>query len=121
MLQALLGPVAGIATTWLEGKQKKAEAKQKLEVVKIEAQAKQVKQDGSWEEKAMSASTDSWKDEAWTICFILVIFCSFIEPLQPAMKSGFEFLNEAPDFIKYGILASIAASFGLKSIGKLKG
>ncbi len=37
------------------------------------------------------------------------------------MKSGFEFLNEAPDFIKYGILASIAASFGLKSIGKLKG
>ena len=27
MLQNLLGPIAGIASTWLEGRQKKAEAK----------------------------------------------------------------------------------------------
>ena len=63
---------------------------------------------------------DSFKDELWTIFFVLIIAASFIEPLQPAMARGFEFLKTAPDFIQYGILASIAASFGLKSIGKFK-
>ena len=53
---ALLGPIANIATTWLEGRQEKAKAKQKLEVAKVQAQVKRVEQDGSWEEKAMDAS-----------------------------------------------------------------
>ena len=76
--------------------------------------------DGSWEEKAVDNMDGSWKDEAWTCFFILIIGASFIKPLQPIMKDGFAFLNTAPDFIKYGILASIAASFGLKSIAKIK-
>jgi hypothetical protein len=116
----LLGPIANIATTWLEGRQEKAKAKQKLAVAKVEAQVKRVEQDGSWEEKAVDNMDGSWKDEAWTLFFILIIGASFVKPLQPIMKDGFAFLNEAPDFIKYGILASIAASFGLKSIAKLK-
>jgi hypothetical protein len=36
------------------------------------------------------------------------------------MKSGFEFLKTAPDFIQWGILASIGASFGIKSIGQFR-
>ena len=51
----------------------------------------------------------------------IIIGASFIEPLQPAMQKGFTFLEQAPDFIKYGILASIAASFGLRSISKFIG
>lgn len=120
MWQALIGPVAGIANSWLEGKQKKAEAKAKLEVAKIEATAKKVEQDGQWDEQAMSASADSWKDEAWTICFILLILASFVPPLQPYMQAGFDFLRTAPDWLQWGILASIAASFGIKSISQFK-
>ena len=107
----LLGPIANIATTWLEGKKEKAKAKQQLEVAKVQAQVKKVEQDGSWEEKAIDASDNSWKDEAWTI----------IPALQPYISDGFKFLREdCPDWLSYGILASIAASFGLKSIAKLK-
>lgn len=120
MLQSLIGPIASIAGTWLEGKQKKAEAKAKLEVAKVEATVKKVEQDGDWEAQAMSSSADSWKDEAWTICFILIILASFVPPLQPYMQAGFDFLRTAPDWIQWGILASIAASFGLKSITQLK-
>lgn len=117
----LLGPIANIATTWLEGKQEKAKAKQQLEVAKVQAQVKRVEQDGTWEEKAMDASADSWKDEAWTICFIALIFACFIPSLQPYISDGFRFLREdCPEWLSYGILASIAASFGLKSITKLK-
>jgi hypothetical protein len=116
----IINAVASLAGTWLEGKQEKAKLKQTLEVAKVQAQVKRVEQDGSWEEKAVSGMDTSIKDEAWTFFFILIIGASFIKPLQPIMKDGFIFLNTAPDFIKYGILASIAASFGLKSIAKIR-
>tara|TARA_X000000368_G_scaffold158147_1_gene124598 strand:- start:1213 stop:1581 length:369 start_codon:yes stop_codon:yes gene_type:complete len=120
-MMPLISAVSSIASTWLEGRQKKAVAKQKLEVAKVNAQVKKVEQDGSWEEKAMSASDSSWKDEAWTVCFIALIFACFIPQLQPFISDGFKFLREdCPDWLSYGILASIAASFGLKSIAKLK-
>jgi hypothetical protein len=120
MWQALIGPVSEIAGTWLKGKQEKAQAKAKLEVAKIEATAKKVEQDGEWDAQAMNASDNSWKDEAWTICFILIILASFVPPLQPFMQAGFDFLRSAPDWLQWGILASIAASFGIKSISQLK-
>ncbi len=69
----------------------------------------------------MSASDNSWKDEAWTLTFIAIIFASFVPALQPYMQQGFLFLkNDCPDWISYGILASIAGSFGLKGIAKIK-
>ena len=48
MLQALLGPIGNIATTFLKNRAEKAKAKQKLEVAKIEAATKKVQQDGDW-------------------------------------------------------------------------
>ena len=47
MLQALIGPVANLAGTWMQNRAEKAQAKQKLAVAKIEAQTK-VEQDGAW-------------------------------------------------------------------------
>ena len=75
----------------------------------------------NWEEKAMDASQDSIKDELWTVLFIGLIIACFVPSLQPYISDGFRFLREdCPDWLSYGILASIAASFGLKSIGKFK-
>ena len=121
MFQAIIGPVASLAKTWIEGKQKKAQLKSQVELTKLEATKSRIEQDGSWEDKAMSASDNSWKDEAWTCAFIGIILASFIPALQPYMKEGFLFLkNDCPDWISWGILASIAGSFGLKSIAQLK-
>jgi|TARA_S200002703_G_scaffold136266_1_gene125508 hypothetical protein len=121
MFAAILGPVAGLAKTWIEGKQKKAQLKSQVELTKLEATKKQIEKDGNWSEKAMEASADSWKDEAWTLTFIAIIFASFVPALQPFMQQGFLFLkNDCPEWISYGILASIAGSFGLKGIAKMK-
>ena len=118
----LLQPIAGLAGQWMANRAEKAKAKQALAVAKIEAKTKKVQSDANWEEQAMSASQDSWKDEAWTLTFIALIFACFIPALQPYIADGFKFLREdCPEWLTYGILASIAASFGLKSIGKLKG
>ena len=37
MFAAILGPVAGLAKTWIEGKQKKAQLKSQVELTKLEA------------------------------------------------------------------------------------
>ena len=122
MIQNLLGPIASVAGKWMEGRQKKAELKAKLEEAKVNAKVRKIEQDGDWEEKAMSASSDSWKDEAWTLTCIALIFACFVPALQPYISEGFRFLREdCPEWLTYGILASIAASFGLKSITKMKG
>ena len=122
MLQALLGPIGNIATTFLKNRAEKAKAKQKLEVAKIEAATKKVQQDGDWEAAAIDASKDSIKDELWTVTFILLIVACFIPAAQPYIENGFKFLREdCPDWLSWGILASIGASFGLKSMTKFIG
>jgi len=114
-------PIANLAGTFLKNRAEKEQAKQKLEVAKIEAKTKKVQSDANWEEQAMSASQDSLKDEMWTVLFICLIIACFIPDAQPYIEAGFKFLREdCPEWLTYGILASIAASFGLKSIGKLR-
>ena len=118
---ALIGPIADLAGGYLNNKKEKAVAKQKLEVAKIEAKVTKVQQDGNWEEAAIKATDSSWKDEAWTIAFILLIAGCMWPDAQPYIKQGFIVLKEdCPEFISWGILASIGASFGLKSIGAFK-
>ena len=121
MFQAIIGPVAKLASTWIQGKQEKAKLKTQVELTKLQATKKQIESDGTWEEKAMSASDNSWKDEAWTLTFIAIILASFIPALHPFMKQGFIFLkNDCPEWISWGILASIGGSFGLKSIAQFR-
>ena len=118
---ALIGPIADLAGGYLNNKKEQSVAKQKLAVAKIEAQVTKVQQDGDWEEAAMKATDSSWKDEAWTIAFILLIAGCMWPDAQPYIKQGFIVLKEdCPEFISWGILASIGASFGLKSIGAFK-
>ena len=121
MLAALIGPAADLVTGYFNNKKEKAVAKQKLEVAKIEAQVSKVQQDGNWEEVAMKASDNSIKDELWTCAFILIIGGCMWPDAQPYIRDGFIVLKEdCPEWLSWGILASIGASFGLKSIGAFK-
>ena len=122
MLQGLIGPLANLGSTFLKNRAEQAAAKQKLKVAKIEAQTKRVEQDGAWELEQARASQDSWKDELWTVFFVLLLSTRFYPPAQPYIEDGFRFLREdLPEWLSWSIMASIAASFGLKSIGRIKG
>ena len=122
MLQGLIGPLANLGSTFLKNRAEQAAAKQKLKVAKIEAQTKRVEQDGAWELEQARASQDSWKDELWTVFFVLLLSACFYPTAQPYIEDGFRFLREdLPEWLSWSIMASIAASFGLKSIGRIKG
>ena len=121
MIAALIPALSNLVSGYMSNAAEKSQAKQKLAVAKIEAQVTKVTQDGDWEETAMKASDSSWKDEAWTIAFIILIAACMWPDAQPYIKQGFIVLKEdCPEFISWGILASIGASFGLKSIGAFK-
>ena len=76
--------------------------------------------EAGWETIMAQASQGSWKDEAWTILFIVIIAMCFIPPLQPFVERGFAALETTPDWFQWAMYASIAASFGLRGIKGLK-
>ena len=122
MIQAFIGPLTNLAGTWLNNRAQKAQIKQRIQVAKLEAKVKKIETDGDWEIEQAKASQDSWKDELWTVFFVILLSACFYPPAQPYIEDGFRFLREdLPEWLSWSIMASIAASFGLKSIGKIRG
>lgn len=115
-ISSLLGGVVNVATTHLESKAKVklAKAEAESEVLKTVAQ-----HESKWEMAMAKASGDSFKDEAWTILFILIIVGCFLPWTQAYIETGFYILQTStPEWFKYAIYISISASFGIRGVGK---
>jgi len=124
MIQALISPIASLAGSWMESKVEQTRAKGKVAQAKAEAEAEVMKvaatHEAGWEKIMAQASDNSWKDEAWTILFIIIIAMCFIPFTQPYVERGFAALDDTPDWFQYAVYASIAASFGLRSLKGMK-
>ena len=79
------------------------------------------KSESDWQALMADAARRSWKDEAWTICFIVIFFMCFMPQLQPHVAQGFAILQTTPDWFQWAVLASIGASFGLRGFDKWHG
>ena len=109
----LIGPVAKIASTWMEGRVKKAEA---------EANVMEKKATGEidWDLTQAEASADSWKDEWLTIIFTLpLVLLLFGE--EERVSNFFTALAECPDWYQYLLGTIVAASFGFRGAAKFMG
>jgi|TARA_Y200000002_G_scaffold86142_1_gene68614 hypothetical protein len=114
---SIFSGITSLAGTWLEGRQKKAQLKQEVELTKLTAQKSKIEKTGEWEQSMADASSSSIKDELWTIWFIGIMTLCFFEGMHPVLKEGFRFLREdLPEFLQWGILISISASFGIKGV-----
>ena len=124
MIQALIGPLGSLASTWLEGKveTKKAEAGAKVAKAKAEAVIMEKKATGEidWDLKMADASANSWKDEWLTILFIIIIAMCFIPFTQPYVQEGFVALSNTPEWFQWAMYASIGASFGIRGLKGFK-
>lgn len=124
MIQALIPAIANLAGGWLKGKAEEKAATSKAKVAKAEAEAEVMKvaatHEAGWEKIMAQGSQDSWKDEAWTILFIIIIAMCFIPFTQPYVEQGFDALSRTPDWFQWAMYASIGASFGLRGIKGLK-
>ena len=115
MITQLLSSVVGLGTSYLDSKSQIQKAKATKEQKIAEGTA-------NWEVMAMDASKSSWKDELWTIVFVAILLANFIPwgGMQDIMQRGFENLSNCPEWVTWGIYASIASSFGLKTFSKIR-
>ena len=113
MIGQIISAIGGLATSYIDGKTaiQKANAEIKL---------KQATGEINWEQSAIEASKESWKDELWTIVFVAILIANFIPSMQDVMAVGFANLETTPLWVQWGMYASIAASFGIRTMRGLK-
>ena len=118
LLTSLIAPVANIATGIIKNRGEIAQAKHK-------AKMSQIQNDADWESKMADASGNSWKDEWFTILLsipLLAVGAGVVmdDPLIiDRVKSGFQALEELPDWYSYLLFLAVSASFGVKGVDKL--
>ena len=114
MIGQIVSAIGGLATSYIDGKTavQKANAEIKL---------KQASGEMDWEQSAIEASKERWKDELWTIVCVLILVANFIPSMQDVMAIGFSNLEECPLWVQWGMYASIAASFGIRTMRGLGG
>jgi hypothetical protein len=121
----LVKPLLGVAGDVVKGvvDTKKAKAENKLTEIKAKTKLmeKQIAGEIDFDLKAIEQSGDSWKDEAWTILFIMIIAGCFIPPFQPYVERGFNALSATPSWFQFAMYGAIASSFGLRSLTKFIG
>jgi len=124
MWQALINPIANLAGSFLERKVEEQKGKTAVAVAKATAEAEVMKvaatHEAGWEKIMAESSDNSWKDEAWTVLFIIIIAMCFIPLTQPYVERGFAALSATPDWFQWAVYASIGASFGLRGLKGFK-
>jgi len=120
MLNLLLGPALELGKDFLKGK---AEEKKAIQQRKISA----INNDADWEAKMADATSNSWKDEFWSIILALpiiaVVYSVAMDDVSiiKRVNEGFAALNGLPEWYQYLLFIAVSASFGLKSADKLMG
>ena len=125
MLTALIGPIASLAGTWLDGKveQTKATATAKVAKAKAEATIMEKKATGEidWDIEMARASSSSWKDEWLVVLFSIPLILAFIPGMEEVVSNGFAQLQAMPEWYQYSLGVIVAASFGVRSATKFFG
>ena len=109
MISGIVQALSGLATSYIDGKTA-------IQKANAEIKMKQATGEIDWEQAAITASKDSWKDELWTIVFVLILVANFIPSMQDIMAQGFANLEATPLWVQWGMYASIAASFGIRTM-----
>lgn len=112
----------GLAGNVVQGVADKQKAKAERKLVEIQAETeikkKQIAGELDFDIQALKSGEDSFKDEAWTIVFILIILFCMIPFTQETVLRGFEILEQIPEWFSWCIYGAIASSFGLRSLTK---
>lgn len=118
LLGTLLGPVTDLVGGVIKNRQEIGKAKQ-------EAKLQQIKSGAEWESKMADASSNSLKDEFWTLVLSVPIFmvgyaiavndASVIERVE----QGFSALSNLPEYYQYLLFIAISSSFGIRGVDRL--
>ena len=109
MIGQIIGSLGGLAKSYID-------SKTQIKITEAEIKKKQLTGEIDWEQSAIEASKESWKDELWTLVFVAILIANFIPSMQDVMARGFANLETTPLWVQWGMYASIAASFGIRTM-----
>ena len=126
MWTALIGPIANIAGSWMDGKVEQTKAKAATNVAKAKAEAvimeKKATGEIDWDLKMADASAHSWKDEWLTILFSIPLILAFCGDWgRQIVSEGFAALEAMPQYYQYTLGVIVSASFGTRAATKFFG
>ena len=113
MIGGIVTAISGLASSYIDGKTAVQKANAEIALKKATSET-------DWEQSAIEASKDSWKDELWTVVFVAILLMNFIPSMQDVMAQGFANLETTPLWVQWGMYASIAASFGIRTMRGFK-
>ena len=118
MIQAILGPIASLAGSWLDAKTTKQAAEAKLKLTEAEAKAKMLLSEktsvADWERIMAEGTQNSWKDEVVTVIVLIPVVLCFVPGFEDVVKTGFERLNELPEWYQYLVYVVCLAAVGIR-------
>ena len=121
MLQ-FLGPIANLASSWMDSKVEKVKADGQVKVAQAKAKAvvaeKVASGEVAWEKSMADATDGSWKDEFALVVLLLPAILVFIPSLTEYVRTGFEVLNTLPDWYQYLLFIAVSSSIGIKGVGQ---
>ena len=124
MFQALIGPIAELAGSFMQGQINKQKAKATLAQTKAEAEAEIMRtaatHDSKWEINMAQGTQNSWKDELVTIVILIPCVLTFIPGMEDVVKNGFARLNELPEWYTYLLFITVSAALGIRGLDKWK-
>jgi len=122
MLQALIGPIANLASSWMNSKVEKVKADGQAKVAQAKAKAvvaeKVATGEVEWEKSMADATDASWKDEFALVVLLAPAILVFIPSMTEYVRTGFEVLNTLPDWYQYLLFIAVSSSFGIKGVGQ---
>ena len=125
MIQALIGPIANLAGSWLQGKADKTAATAKLKLVEAESKAKillsKETSTADWERIMAEGTQSSIKDEVVTIVVLIPVILCFIPGLEETVKNGFDRLSELPEWYTYLVYVVCLAAVGIRGTKQFMG
>ena len=127
MIQGLLGPIASLAGTWLNGKVETKAAETKAKVARAEAEAQimvsAATSEAEWEKIMAQGTQNSWKDEYLVLLFSIPLILAFLpfEWANAAVANGFVALETMPQWYSYTLGVIVASSFAVRSATKFFG
>ena len=118
MIQTLIGPIANLAGSWLQGKADKQSAEAELKLTEAKAKAQILLSEktsvADWERIMAEGSKSSWKDEWFVIVLSIPLVLAFIPGAEGWVDRGFAQLSKAPDWYFYRLGIAISARFGVR-------
>ena len=117
-MMQFLGPVANLASSWLQGKADANAATAKLKLTEAEARAKillsKETSTSDWERIMAQGTQNSWKDEAVTILVLAPVALCFVPGLEQTVQNGFDRLSSLPSWYQNLVLVVCLSAIGIR-------